>query len=150
MDLIVDVLKVLFRVGTILPIMLLVTLFMGKRSIGELPVFDFLVILTLGSVVGADIAEPSVNHLPTVAAVIAIALLQKLIAWWKIKNHRVGRFLSFEPTMVMYDGQFHLQNMKKSAIPLIIFCKCSEKREFFGLKMFTLLSLKPMVSCLFN
>ncbi|QFT88297.1 hypothetical protein FIU87_06555 [Bacillus sp. THAF10] len=113
MDLIVDVLKVLFRVGTILPIMLLVTLFMGKRSIGELPVFDFLVILTLGSVVGADIAEPSVNHLPTVAAVIAIALLQKLIAWWKIKNHRVGRFLSFEPTMVMYDGQFHLQNMKK-------------------------------------
>ncbi|WP_234946531.1 hypothetical protein [Bacillus sp. m3-13] len=42
MELFVDLLKVLFRIITILPLMLLVTLFMGKRSIGELPVFDFL------------------------------------------------------------------------------------------------------------
>ncbi len=42
LELFVDLLKVLFRIITILPLMLLVTLFMGKRSIGELPVFDFL------------------------------------------------------------------------------------------------------------
>ncbi|WP_339149554.1 MULTISPECIES: DUF421 domain-containing protein [unclassified Sutcliffiella] len=113
MELFMDLVKVLFRIVTILPLMLIVTLFMGKRSIGELPVFDFLVILTLGSVVGADIADPNVHHLPTVGAIIAIALLQKLIAWWKIKNHKVGRLLSFEPTLVIYEGQFHIKNMRK-------------------------------------
>jgi uncharacterized membrane protein YcaP (DUF421 family) len=112
-ELVIDIGKVLFRVITILPLMLVVTLFMGKRSIGELPVFDFLVILTLGSVVGADIAEPNIHHLPTVGAIIGIALLQKLIAWWKIKNYKVGRLLSFEPTLVIYEGQFHIKNMRK-------------------------------------
>ncbi|WP_404431974.1 DUF421 domain-containing protein [Sutcliffiella horikoshii] len=113
MELFTDLAKVLFRIVTILPLMLIVTLFMGKRSIGELPVFDFLVILTLGSVVGADIADPSVHHMPTVGAIIAIALLQKFIAWWKIKNHHIGRLLSFEPTLVIYEGQFHIDNMYK-------------------------------------
>ncbi|MCA1320175.1 DUF421 domain-containing protein [Bacillus tianshenii] len=105
--------KVMLRIVTIMPLMLLVTLFMGKRSIGELPVFDFLVILTLGSVVGADIADPEIHHLPTVGAIIGIALLQKIIAWWKIKNRKVGGFLSFEPTLVIYEGQFHIHNMRK-------------------------------------
>ncbi|WP_338083094.1 DUF421 domain-containing protein [Bacillus tianshenii] len=113
MELIGDLMKVMLRIVTIMPLMLLVTLFMGKRSIGELPVFDFLVILTLGSVVGADIADPEIHHLPTVGAIIGIALLQKIIAWWKIKNRKVGGFLSFEPTLVIYEGQFHIHNMRK-------------------------------------
>lgn len=112
-ELILDLVKVMLRIVTILPLMLLVTLFMGKRSIGELPVFDFLVILTLGSVVGADIADPEIHHFPTIGAIIGIALLQKLIAWWKIKNRKVGRYLSFEPTLVIYEGQFHIHNMRK-------------------------------------
>lgn len=108
-----DLLKVLLRIVTILPLMLVMTLFMGKRSIGELPVFDFLVILTLGSVVGADIADPDIHHFPTIGAIIAIAVLQKFIAWWKLKNRRIGKLLSFEPTLVIYEGQFHIQNMRK-------------------------------------
>ncbi|KPB04893.1 DUF421 domain-containing protein [Bacillus sp. CHD6a] len=113
MELFIDFLKVLGRIITILPLMLIVTLFMGKRSIGELPVFDFIVIITLGAVVGADIADPSIQHFPTAGAIIAIGLLQKIIAWLKIKNHRLGRLLTFEPTLVIYEGQFHIKNMRK-------------------------------------
>jgi uncharacterized membrane protein YcaP (DUF421 family) len=53
-----DLWLVTLRVSSIFPLMLLAALFMGKRSVGELPVFDLLVVLTLGSVVGADIADP--------------------------------------------------------------------------------------------
>lgn len=66
------------RIITILPLLLIVTLLMGKRAIGELPVFDFLIIVTLGAVVGADIADPSIHHLPTAMAIIGIGILQKL------------------------------------------------------------------------
>ncbi|NLP50028.1 DUF421 domain-containing protein [Bacillus sp. RO1] len=113
MELFIDFLKVLGRIITILPLMLIVTLYMGKRSIGELPVFDFIVIITLGAVVGADIADPSIHHFPTAGAIIAIGLLQKVIAWGKIKNHKLGRLLTFEPTLVIYEGQFHIKNMRK-------------------------------------
>ncbi len=112
MDSIFDLLNVIGRIFTILPLLLAVTLVMGKRSIGELPVFDFLVILTLGSVVGADIAEPKVNHLFTMFAVVAIASLQMFVSYLKIKNRKFGRLVTFEPTIVIYKGQFLVNNMQ--------------------------------------
>jgi len=107
-----DSVMILGRIVTILPLLLLMGLFMGKRSIGELPVFDFLVVLVLGSVVGADIADPKINHVHTVVAIVAIALLQKFIIFLKMNNRKIGRLFTFEPTIVIYKGQFLTQNLK--------------------------------------
>lgn len=85
-ELIHDNVIVLARIITIIPLMLAVTLFMGKRTIGEMPVFDFLIIVILGALVGADIADPEIEHLPTAIAIIAIGLFQKAIVKWKISN----------------------------------------------------------------
>ncbi|MGP4068730.1 DUF421 domain-containing protein [Halobacillus sp. B29] len=112
MDLLWDLLKVIGRIVTILPFLLAIGLFMGKRSIGELPVFDFLVVLVLGSVVGADIADPNINHIHTVVAMIAIALLQKLIVWSKLRNRKLGKLLTFEPTVVVFNGEIVEKNIK--------------------------------------
>src|SRR5690625_1437312 len=105
-DFLKDILLVIVRVITILPLLLFVTIFMGKRAIGELPIFDFLVVIILGAVVGADIADPNIEHFPTVIAIIAIALLQKVVAKWKISNRKIGRLLTFEPTIVVQNGKF--------------------------------------------
>lgn len=112
MDILIDSVKVIGRIVTILPFLLFLGLYMGKRSIGELPVFDFLVILVLGAVVGADIADPKINHIHTVVAMIAIAFLQKLVVYLKLKNRKIGRLLTFEPTIVLYKGEFLTENMK--------------------------------------
>ncbi len=108
-----DLFIVILRIVSILPFMLLLTIFMGKRSVGELPVFDFLVVLVLGAVVGADIADPKIEHIHTVVAMIVIALLHKLIIYMKTKHRRFGNLISFEPTIVVYKGIFLVKNMKK-------------------------------------
>lgn len=113
MEMLKDILLVLGRIITILPLLLGVTIFMGKRAIGELPVFDFLIVLTLGSVVGADIADPNVKHLPTAIAIIGIGLLERFVAHIKLTNRKIGQALTFEPTIVIKDGQFLRKNMKK-------------------------------------
>ncbi|TLS38208.1 DUF421 domain-containing protein [Pseudalkalibacillus caeni] len=112
-DFIQEYLIVILRIATILPLLLGITLFMGKRSVGEMPVFDYLVILTLGSVVGADIGQPEVKHMPTVIAVISIALLQKLVATLKVNSKTIGKLLTFETTIVIQDGKFLKENMHK-------------------------------------
>ncbi|WP_053217865.1 DUF421 domain-containing protein [Virgibacillus senegalensis] len=108
-----DAALVLFRIVTILPLLLLITLFMGKRAIGELPVFDFLIVLTIGAVVGADIADPGIDHLPTAVAIIGIALLQRLVARWKLSSRKFGKLVTFEPTVVIQNGKLLRGNMKK-------------------------------------
>lgn len=113
MDLVKDLLVITGRIFTILPLMLFVALYMGKRSIGEIPVFDFLVILTLGSVVGADIADPSVPHIHTAVAIILIGLMQIIVSKTIIKHRKLGHLITFDPTIVIQDGQFIVKNLRK-------------------------------------
>ncbi|WP_191557733.1 DUF421 domain-containing protein [Metabacillus idriensis] len=134
MEYALQILKVLGRIVTILPLALFATVYMGKRSIGELPVFDFLVILTLGAVVGADIADPKINHIYTAIDIIAIALLQKFTATWKIKNRKIGRLLTFEPTIVIYQGQFLVNKMKKIQYSIDNILQMLREQQIFNVK----------------
>lgn len=108
-----EMLVIFGRIVTILPLLLLVTLFMGKRAIGELPVIDFLIIVILGALVGADIADPNIHHLPTALAIIMIGIFQRIIANWQLSNRKVGRLLTFEPTVVVQNGKLIYKNIKK-------------------------------------
>lgn len=113
MEIINDLVKILGRIVTILPLMLLVALFMGRRAVGELPVFDFLLILSLGAVVGADIAEPDINHFYTAFAILAIGLLQRLVSELTIRNHKFKKWTTFAPVVVIKDGRFVVTNLQK-------------------------------------
>ncbi len=86
---------------------------MGKRSIGEMPIFDFLIIMTLANVVGADIADPEVDHAYTYLAIIVIPLVQRLTAYLSITNRKIGKKITFEPTLVIQDGKILAGNLKK-------------------------------------
>ncbi|WP_017471450.1 DUF421 domain-containing protein [Amphibacillus jilinensis] len=108
-----EILLTLGRIATILPLLLITTIFMGKRAIGELPIFDLLIIVILGAVVGADIADPDINHFPTAIAIIAIGIIQKVVAKWKISNRKIGRLITFEPTVVIQNGKLIKDNLKK-------------------------------------
>ncbi|GAB2569162.1 DUF421 domain-containing protein [Gracilibacillus alcaliphilus] len=108
-----DYLIVVLRVVTLLPLFLAVALFMGRRAMGEVPIFDFLVIITLASVVGADIGNPDISHGPTVVAIILIALLQKIVSHVKLSHRKINKFINFTPTTVIYEGMILHQPLKK-------------------------------------
>lgn len=108
-----EILIVFGRIVTIIPLLLVVALFMGKRAIGELPVFDFIIVLILGSLVGADIADPDIHHMPTVFAILAIGIFQRIVANWKMSNRKIGRMITFEPTVVVQNGKLIHKNLKK-------------------------------------
>lgn len=97
METVKELLLVAGRIVTIFPLILLTTLYMGKRSIGELPVFDFLVIISLGAVVGADIADPNIEHLHTSFAIVLIGIIQRTVSYLVIRSRKFGKWITFEP-----------------------------------------------------
>ncbi|WP_010268360.1 DUF421 domain-containing protein [Paenibacillus senegalensis] len=113
-----DGLIVIGRIFTIFPLLLFITLFMGRRSIGELPIFDLLIIIALGAIVGADIADPKIEHIHTAIALIVIGLMQKLYSVFLVRSRRFGKLVSFEPIVVIKDGVFIVENMKKVRYPI--------------------------------
>ncbi|GAA5416042.1 UPF0702 transmembrane protein YetF [Paraliobacillus ryukyuensis] len=128
-----DMLVVIGRIFTILPILLFITIFMGRRAIGELPVFDFLIVLTLGSVVGADIADPNIKHIHTVVAIIFIAILEKIIARLRL-SQKVGHYLTFSPIVVIQDGELMEANMRKIRYSMDSILVMLRQNNVFNLK----------------
>lgn len=131
MDTAIDSVLVIGRILTILPLLLFITLFMGKRAIGQLPIFDFLIIITLGSVVGADIADPDINHIHTGIAIIALASLQRLVSHLKIKYRKVGRLITFEPTIVVYNGKIIRDNLRRNRFSLDNLLQMLREKDIF-------------------
>src|SRR5690554_1092215 len=114
MEFLKDTLMVVGRIVTIFPLLLMITLYMGRRSIGELPVFDFLIIIALGAVVGADIADPKIEHIHTAVAIIAIGLLQKLFATLHVRSKWFGKLITFEPVIMVSHGTLIQKNLRKT------------------------------------
>ncbi|UNC91799.1 DUF421 domain-containing protein [Candidatus Contubernalis alkaliaceticus] len=108
-----DFLNIFFRVVTVLIVFQIVILIMGKRQIGQLQVFDFIIAITIGSVAGADIADPSVEHLPTVFAIIVLGAFQWLFSKAVIKYRSFGHFTTFEPTIVIQNGKILNKRLKE-------------------------------------
>ncbi|MDF2558277.1 MAG: hypothetical protein K0R71_2105 [Bacillales bacterium] len=113
MELVKELFVLVGRIITILPLMLVVILIMGKRSIAELPVFDFLVIIVLGAVVGADIADPEIKHIHTAVAIVLIGIFHIIVSKLKIKYRKFGHIITFEPTIVIQQGKFIVKNLKR-------------------------------------
>src|SRR5690554_4555576 len=102
-----------FRFLIIFPLLYLVTALMGKRSVGELPVLDFIIAITVGSVVGADIADPSIHHGPTIMMVVLIGLAQYGTTLLKRKNSNFRDWVTITPTVIIARGKFLTHNMAK-------------------------------------
>lgn len=113
MELAKDFAIILVRIITIIPLMFIVTMLMGRRSIAQLPVFDFLIVITLGAIVGADLAVPETPHLPTIFAVVLVLALQVLVSKWHISNRTFGRLITFDPIIVVHNGTIIDRNLKK-------------------------------------
>ena len=113
-----DYLIVAGRVVSAMALVLLLILKTGRRKISELPVYDFLSIIILGSVIGADIADPSVEHMPTLFAVALLVLLQYLVSRLLINNKKIAKKITFGPTVVIQNGQFIKSNMERLRYPV--------------------------------
>lgn len=101
------------RIVTAMALILFLVLKTGRRKIGELPVYDFLTIIVLGSVIGADISEPDIPHIPTLFAVLLIVALQYFVSWLLINNKKLARKITFGPTVIIQNGQFIKSNMER-------------------------------------
>ncbi|WP_062046708.1 DUF421 domain-containing protein [Bacillus sp. JCM 19034] len=128
-----ELLQIFGRVMTIMPLLLFMTLYMGRRSIGQMPVFDFLIMMTLASVTGADIADPSIKHTYTAFAIVIIALFQKAVSTLLIKKRFFAKWITFQPIEVIRDGKLLMKNLKKVKYSIDNILQLLREKNIFNL-----------------
>jgi uncharacterized membrane protein YcaP (DUF421 family) len=94
-------------VGTLAYLSLVVILRVtGKRTLSKLNAFDFVITVAFGSVLATILLSKSVALAEGVLALLLLALLQYVVAWFNVRSERFRRFTKSEPRLVMHDGEF--------------------------------------------
>lgn len=113
MEFVKDYITVSLRIITVMPLFILVAIGLGKRHLAELSVFDFVVAVTMGSVAGADIADPEIHHGPTLYAIVAIGFLHVVFSRAILKYRNFGRLVTLDPTIVIQNGVVLKENLAR-------------------------------------
>jgi uncharacterized membrane protein YcaP (DUF421 family) len=77
----------------------------GKRTLAKLNAFDFVVTVTLGSVLSSMVLG-KVTLAEGTAALAVIICLQYLLAWTTKRSKTLEKVINSSPTMIFYRGEF--------------------------------------------
>ncbi len=100
--------------------MLLYSLFlmrlMGKRSLGQLSLFEFVLIIALGSAVGDPMFYPNIPLLHGMVVITVVVLTERFLIWVTNRSNKIEAVLEGRPLCLIVDGRFHLDGLKKASL----------------------------------
>lgn len=108
-------LEVIARGAVMFAIMLVLLRFTGMRSFVKGSVFDNVIIILLGAVLGRGVVGGT-PFFSALAGGIALLLIHKFISRLTFYNKWAGRQLKGEPTLLFANGNFLYDKMKESDI----------------------------------
>lgn len=91
---------------------------LGKREVGEISVFDLVVLLVVADVATIAISRGWVEVLYSLCSLVTLLVLQKLFAYLTLKFPKIRRVVDYSPSIIVYDGKVDLKEMKKQAYTL--------------------------------
>ncbi|WP_185958555.1 DUF421 domain-containing protein [Paracoccus laeviglucosivorans] len=108
--------EVLFRTCIIYFYTLALMRWIGGRSVAQLSIVEFLLVIAIGSAVGDSLFYPDVPLLPAMAAIFLVVVFNKLVDQLILRSDRLTRILEGAPQIVVTDGEMHDQKLKKQGI----------------------------------
>lgn len=100
-------LEILFRTGVIYFYTLTLMRWIGGRSVAQLSVVEFLLVIAIGSAVGDSLFYPDVPLIPAMLAILLVVLFNKAVDQAILKSERLSRFFEGRPQIVVTDGRIH-------------------------------------------
>ncbi len=111
---------------------LIVFRLMGKRCLGDMEPFDFVVVLAIAEIVGAPLADPGLSLIPAVAAIATLALLQLGLALASVTSPRIQALLEGKPIMVVKEGRVLRNNLRRARVTPAELAERLRERGFMG------------------
>lgn len=121
-------LEVVLRTAIMYAYTLLLLRVIGKRGLGQMSAFDFLVVIALGSAVGDPMFYPDVPVTHGLAVITVVVVLQRAVSFLTEKSARAEAFIEGVPKRLVYNG--------------VIDCACLEREQLDREELFSSLRLE--------
>ena len=126
--------EVVFRSITSFSLLLIGARILGKQTISQMTIFDFVAAISLGAI-SANLAfntSIKVHHL-IIAFTIYVAIIF-LIALVSLKNRKARKFLAGDPTIVVQNGKILEGNMNKMRYTLDYLNQQLREKDIFNIE----------------
>lgn len=99
--------------GAVVFILMLITIrLLGKKELGQLSIFDLVVLLIISDLCSMGIPDRKL-FIIGILCLIVLIFLQKIISLIMKKNKKIREILDGNPTILIYDGYIIYDNLKK-------------------------------------
>lgn len=88
----------------------------GKRTLGQLNAFDFIVTVAIGSTLSTILLNATVSWAEGAAALALLAVLQLVVAWLSSRWPRTRAVLTARPSMLLRDGRFQHEALRRNRL----------------------------------
>lgn len=107
------ILEHFWKVFTIYLIVLVIIRIMGKRALGELSAFDFVVIIGIGDILVLVDVEHKVTIIDGTVALVTLVLLEYIMSVLTFNSKLATRLIEGRPTVMIDNGKILYENLKK-------------------------------------
>lgn len=111
MDYLIILVKTILSYG----ILVLSLRIMGKREIGQLSLFDLIILLSIADIMVVGIEKYDENFLFVVFPVFIMTLLQKFVSFLSLKFVNVRRVIDGTPSIIILNGKLLKDEMVKQS-----------------------------------
>lgn len=114
----VKIMEYLFMIlkTTIFFLVLIVILrILGKREVGEISVFDLVVLLIIADIATLGIDGKMSETLVVIVSLFTLLLLQKLMSFLTVKFPFVRSLVEYKPSIIIYNGALNMREMKRQS-----------------------------------
>lgn len=109
--------EVVARTSTLLLFALMLVRWLGKRGIGQVSPYEFVVLIAMGSALGDPMFYPSVPLSPPMLVLAVIVVVQRFLSWFTEQHDRVERFVEGMPRICVRDGEVDLDALRDEHVP---------------------------------
>jgi len=89
---------------------------MGKREIGQMTIFDLVVILLIANAVQNAMVGQDTSLQGGILAAAVLLVVNRLVAFLGLRSGRFGRLIEGTPTVLVQEGQFVEPHLRKEGV----------------------------------
>src|SRR5437016_5775637 len=89
---------------------------MGKREIGQMTVFDLVVILLIANAVQNAMVGTDTSLQGGILAAFVLLVVNRLVALVRLRGGRFGRIIEGTPTVLVQDGKFVEPHLRREGV----------------------------------
>jgi uncharacterized membrane protein YcaP (DUF421 family) len=111
-----DILRILLVGSAAYATLVVVLRASGKRTLGQLNAFDFVVTVALGSILATILLSTDVSWTEGAAAFVLVAALQFVVAWISARWPRARGAFTARPVLLLVDGELRRDALRANRL----------------------------------